>query len=204
MTPPPTNTLPDDISALKALLLEKDKRISLLEEQVRLLRHKRFAASSEKSDEQAELFNEAEAAGSIPEADLDENTDDAETETIQYERRKSRGRKSLPADLPRVRIEHDLSDVEKVCDCGCALTHIGEDTSEQLDIIPATVQVLVHARLKYACKACESTCMYRRITRTAHSKEQCEPRPTGVYRYREIPRCAAAAPPRSHLQTDGN
>jgi transposase len=66
MTPPPTNTLPDDISALKALLLEKDKRISLLEEQVRLLRHKRFAASSEKSDEQAELFNEAEAAESIP------------------------------------------------------------------------------------------------------------------------------------------
>ena len=147
----------DDIHSLKALLLEKDKRISLLEEQVRLLRHKRFAASSEKPDEQAELFNEAEAAESIPEEDLDENTDDAKTETIQYERRKSRGRKSLPADLPRVRIEHDLPDAEKVCDCGCALTHIGEDTSEQLDIIPAKIQVLQHARLKYACKACEST-----------------------------------------------
>jgi transposase len=57
----------DDIHSLKALLLEKDlrlnekdKRISLLKEQVRLLKHKRFAASSEKSDDQAELFNEAE------------------------------------------------------------------------------------------------------------------------------------------------
>jgi len=59
--------------------------------------------------------------------------------------------------LPHVRIEHALADADKVCECGCALTHIGEDTSEQLDIIPATVQVLVHARLKYACKACEST-----------------------------------------------
>jgi transposase len=147
----------DDIHSLKALLLEKDKRISLLEEQVRLLKHKRFAASSEKSDDQAGLFNEAAAAEPVPEEDLNENTDDAETETIQYERRKSRGRKALPADLPRVRIEHDLSDADKVCTCGCALTHIGEDTSEQLDIIPAKIQVLQHARLKYACKACEST-----------------------------------------------
>jgi transposase len=157
MTTRPTTPSPDDILSLKALLLEKDKRISLLEEQVRLLKHKRFAASSEKSDGQAELFNEAEAAEPVPEEDLNENTDDAETDTIQYERRKSRGRKALPADLPRVRIEHDLSDADKVCECGCALTHIGEDTSEQLDIIPAKIQVLQHARLKYACKACEST-----------------------------------------------
>jgi transposase len=49
------------------------------------------------------------------------------------------------------------TDADKVCECGCALTHIGEDTSEQLDIIPAKIQVLQHARLKYACKACEST-----------------------------------------------
>ena len=87
MTTRPSTPSSDDIHSLKALLLEKDKRISLLEEQVRLLRHKRFAASSEKSDGQAELFNEAEAAEPAPEDDLDENTDDAETETIQYERR---------------------------------------------------------------------------------------------------------------------
>lgn len=164
MTTRPATSSSDDINSLKVLLLEKDrrlnekeKRISLLEEQLRLLRHKRFAASSEKSDGQAELFNEAEAAELTSEGDVDENTDDVETETIQYERRKSRGRKSLPADLPRVRIEHDLNDADKVCDCGCALTHIGEDTSEQLDIIPAKIQVLQHARLKYACKACEAT-----------------------------------------------
>ncbi len=58
--------------------------------------------------------------------------------------------------MPRVRIEHDLADADKVCGCGCALTHIGEDSGEQLDIIPAKIQVLQHARLKYACKACES------------------------------------------------
>jgi hypothetical protein len=38
---------------------------------------------------------------------LDDNTDDAETETIQYERRIFCGRKSLPAAFPRVRIEYN-------------------------------------------------------------------------------------------------
>ncbi|MBQ0795726.1 IS66 family transposase zinc-finger binding domain-containing protein, partial [Zhongshania sp.] len=146
----------DDVPSLKALLLEKDrslnekdKRISLLEEQVRLLKHKRFGASSEKSDDQAELFNEVEATDVSLENDAEmddafdaDNTAVVETDTIQYERRKSRGRKPLPEDLPRVRIEHDLADSDKICDCGCALTRIGEDISEQLDIIPATVQVL--------------------------------------------------------------
>jgi transposase len=57
--------------------------------------------------------------------------------------------------LPRVRIEHDLTGEEKICQCGCQKTCIGEETSEQLDIIPAVIQVLVHARKKYACKNCE-------------------------------------------------
>lgn len=155
----------DDIHRLKALLLEKDrrltekdKRIALLEEQLRLFRHQRFAASSEKSAAQAELFNEAEAFEAAAEESVDaEDSGDSATETLSYERRKPRGRKPLPADLPRVRIEHDLAEADKVCDCGCALTHIGEELSEQLDIIPATVQVLQHARQKYACKACEAT-----------------------------------------------
>ncbi|WP_022949977.1 IS66 family transposase [Methylohalobius crimeensis] len=60
MTALPTPSLPDDIDALKALLLEKEQRIHLLEEQLRLLKHQRFGHRSEKSDRQGELFNEAE------------------------------------------------------------------------------------------------------------------------------------------------
>jgi transposase len=48
----------------------------------------------------------------------------------------------LPDYLPRVRIEHALPESEKTCACGCGLTRIGEDTSEQLDIVPAQVRVL--------------------------------------------------------------
>ena len=44
---------------------------------------------------------------------------------------KKRGRKPLPAHLPRQRVEHDLLECEKVCRC-CqgALHRMGEETSE--------------------------------------------------------------------------
>lgn len=155
MTAQLAQSLPEQIEALQALLLKREQRINLLEEQVRLLKHQRFGKSSEQSDRQAELFNEAEA-GDTAEDDAEDDTTDAPTETITYQRTTRPRRKPLPADLPRVRIEHDLPEAEKVCACGCQLSPIGEATSEQLDIIPATIRVLVHARRKYACKRCES------------------------------------------------
>ena len=38
---------------------------------------------------------------------------------------------------------------------GCQRKKIGEETSEQLDIIPAKIQVIRHIRPKYACPECE-------------------------------------------------
>ncbi|WP_374693689.1 IS66 family transposase zinc-finger binding domain-containing protein [Microbulbifer sp. TB1203] len=35
------------------------------------------------------------------------------------------------------------------------MQEIGEGISEQLDIIPAKIQVIQNVRKKYACKACE-------------------------------------------------
>ena len=51
---------------------------------------------------------------------------------------------------------HDIKEEDKVCSCGCELKKIGEETSEQLDIKPAEIQVIRHIRPKYACPACES------------------------------------------------
>lgn len=44
-------------------------------------------------------------------------------------------RKPLPSNLSRVRKESELQ-----CSCGCTLTEIDEDVSEQLDIIPDKFQ----------------------------------------------------------------
>ena len=57
--------------------------------------------------------------------------------------------------MPQVEHVYDLSDNEKLC--GCMMSQIGERVSEQLDIEPATVQVIRYIRYKYACKCCEDT-----------------------------------------------
>ena len=153
--------LPDDVDTLKQMILaqqdtlaQKQDRIQLLEEHIILFNHREFGKSSEKCSQQTELFDEAENEVDN-DAPLSAEGIDSEAEKSTATKAKS-GRKPLPKSLPRVRIEHDLSAAEKTCECGCQKACIGEDTSEQLDIIPAVIQVLVHARKKYACKHCEN------------------------------------------------
>jgi len=157
-------TLPDDVKTLKDLVLNQqdllgrqETLIQALTEQIRLLKHHRFGSSSEKiSPDQLALFNEAELL------DLD-NKDQTETHDedlgeveVSSHKRKRGQRNSLPEELPRVRVEHDLSAEEKICDCGCEKKRMGEETSEQLEIIPQQVRVIHNVRFKYACPSCEA------------------------------------------------
>jgi transposase len=150
-----TSTLPDDIDALKQLVVTQQQRISVLEEYIRLHKHRQFGASSEQAPGQNDLFNEAEVA--IHEDDASaEPAPAVDPPAAPDDTSRQRGhRKPLPAELPRVRIEHDLNEADKRCACGCERVCIGEETSEQLDIIPAQVRVLVQVRKQYACRACE-------------------------------------------------
>ena len=134
----------------------KEQRITTLEEYIRLQKLKRFAASSEKSVLQQEMFNEAELSVAAEDLLNEQEQPDSDTkESSSTAPKKKAGRKPLPPELPRRRIEYDVPETEKVCACGCMRECIGEQTSEQLEIIPATLQVLVHVRKKYACKHCE-------------------------------------------------
>lgn len=122
-----------EIETLKQTLHERDQRIALLEEKLRLALHKRFAASSEKAPAgQLNLFNEAEAISA-------EAVAEKATTTVPEHKRKKRGRKPLPDHIPRTRIEHDIPEHEKICACGCRKSCIGEAVSEQLDIVPAKI-----------------------------------------------------------------
>lgn len=70
--------------------------------------------------------------------------------------RKGHGRTMFPKHLPRHFIHHELKGSERQCDCcGSFMNHIGEQTSEQLEVIPAKVYVIQHIRHKYACKTCQ-------------------------------------------------
>jgi transposase len=57
--------------------------------------------------------------------------------------------------LPREEVLHDIPEQEKICGCGQRLVRIGEETSEQVEIIPQQIKVIRHVRPKYACKNCE-------------------------------------------------
>lgn len=128
----------------------KDQRIKLLEELVHTLRHRQFGASSEQQpDLQQPLFNEAEAI------ECEAETEEPAPVEVAGHQRKPR-RPSLPDTLPREEVVHDLEAAEKVCPHdGSTLQHIGDETSEQLEYIPATVKVIRHLRRKYACPCCE-------------------------------------------------
>lgn len=59
--------------------------------------------------------------------------------------------------MPRVREEHDIRDDEKNCSCcGGGLHRIGEEVTEQLDIVPAKIRVIQNVRFKYGCRSCEN------------------------------------------------
>ena len=146
-------TLPDDTAELKQMLVDfqdhYDKETDILREQIRHLRAQLFGRKSEKiipedGPQPLPLFDMPEPEG------LDE---DEEEVHVPGHTRKKRGRKALPADLPRIERIHDIDD--KTCGCGCELSRIGEEVSEQLDILPAQVRVIRHIRPKYACRNCE-------------------------------------------------
>lgn len=141
------------------MLREQVTEIEQLREQVALLKALYYARKSEKlrpaqaNSYQFSLFDEAEfVTRSEPVVH-----EEAELSNIPAHTRKKRGRKPLNPDFPREDVLIDLPEEQKVCPCGCALTRIGEEISEKLDIIPQKVIVKRYIRPKYACKACEGT-----------------------------------------------
>jgi transposase len=138
-------------------LNEYQAKIVALEERIRQLLQEYYGTRSEKHVEpQADnAFDEAQTTE-------DESAEiDAAEQEIQipaHTRKKcGGGRKPLPADLPRVEMVYTIEEAQKQCACGAVLTKISDERGEQLDIIPAKIQVLVHIRETFACKTCEDT-----------------------------------------------
>ena len=79
------------------------------------------------------------------------------SESAAKPRRHRQARKSLPAELPRREILHDVEPAEKICPCcGKEKARIGEDVTELLEVVPAQVYVERHVRPKYACPSCKN------------------------------------------------
>jgi transposase len=162
----------------ETLIKNQADMIAHLRHQIDLFRLAQFGKKTEKgtlpdetSPQQAFEFDEAEAS---PEGLVIEET--PQTETVTYTRnKKGTGRKPLPRSLPYIEKIHDLSEAEKLCPCGCALTCIGEERSEQLDIVPQMTFRVVHIRKKYACKNCEDTIQLTKLPEQPLPKSMAAP-----------------------------
>ena len=68
---------------------------------------------------------------------------------------KGHGRAVLPENLPCEVIQLDVPDSEKICSCcGKDRIRMGEDTRDELDIIPPQFIKRRYIRPKYACRTC--------------------------------------------------
>ncbi|MCL6251537.1 IS66 family transposase [Altererythrobacter sp. KTW20L] len=158
--------LPDDLDALRALVLEQartltdltdakskaDARIERLQAILEAFQRYRFGRKSEQLDpDQFELALEdiETALGSVHAAR------DAAMPRPEGDRPRKTNRGSLPAHLERIEQVIDVEDKACSC-CGGALHQISEDVSERLDVVPTTFRVLVTRRPRYGCRSCES------------------------------------------------
>ena len=139
-------------------LRQKDLKIEALSLELLHLRRLRYGVKNEAlPTEQRDLFDETLAADiAAAEAHL-EAIQVAPVEVPKTPRppRAGAGRQPLPAHLPRIEVRHDLEDCA-CAECGATRVKIGEEISEQLDVIPAQFQVIRHIRPQYACRACET------------------------------------------------
>ena len=136
------------IADLNATVEEQQNYIAALREQIRSLKTHVFGRSSERfapDSTQTTLFSFPEVTAPHKE----------ETQHIAaHDRKKPSGRKPLPEDLPRERIEYEAEDIICPC-CGEEMPRIGEDITEELEYIPARFVVIEHAKVKRACPKCK-------------------------------------------------
>src|SRR5665811_893699 len=173
------SVLPHDIEALKTLLVvqqnahvavvaamhqeavairqEAHDYVMRMLEQAILARQRMFGTSSEQMSAQSRLFDEAEVLAQTSTeaqdtAPIEPLQPLADVQSSKPDVKPARGKRvALATGLPRVDVVHDVPEAERTCACGTAMVEIGQDISEQLDIVPMQVRVLRHIRKRYGC-----------------------------------------------------
>jgi len=150
--------LKKEVEQLKAERARYCERAVLLEEELRWIRAQYFGSVSQKQDaaavnpDQRMLFNEAEVLAAI--AAAEEAHQQRATKVDAHERKHTGGRKAIPKHFPRIPIEHDLAEAQKLCTkCPTPhpLTRIGHERRECYRFEPPKISVEEHIRWTYAC-----------------------------------------------------
>ncbi len=162
----PTVDLPEDVSTLHAMVRqllsdahERNRQIDDLQSQLEWFKRHVFGRRSEKlSPNQLTLFQEmtADQCEDEEQDTASEESNHGLTDSSGKPKKHLNGRRPLPEDLPRERIEYHPAKEDLICSC-CGQTKqaIGEEVTEELDYVPASFVVRQHCRVKYACKNCQ-------------------------------------------------
>ncbi|WP_146851828.1 IS66 family transposase, partial [Acidomonas methanolica] len=162
--------LPDDLAALKAIIMAQqveiarlstserayDALIQSLKIRIARLQKQKFGTSSEKIEREVEqlelLLEDVEIA--IAAADTTPEPEEKEGDDAATSPRRRRGKPRVSETTPRERIVLDPG--ETCSACGGPLRLVGEDVAEILEFIAAKLKVVETARLKKSCRQCET------------------------------------------------
>jgi transposase len=155
--PPTAAALPDDPALLKQinrelldLVGQLQAKNDRLRQELEPLRRRLAGHKSEKlHPDQPLLFSELTAA-----TPSDIQVSPALAADGQPSKRRGHGRNRLNPQLRRDRRVYVLDENERRCPCGGVCEKFGEEISEQLDYVPASLFVIEHVRTKYACPKC--------------------------------------------------
>lgn len=154
----PETPLPDDPVILQQMIREllhllqseRRDREQLQHRLDQLLRRLYGPRSEQRNPDQPLLFAEPDNPSPSPSAPTSPSPPPRSPSP-----KRGHGRRKLPEHLPRRRVVHDLNELDKLCPC-CTMPRvpIGEEISERLDYVPASLFVVEHVRPKYVCRRC--------------------------------------------------
>lgn len=123
---------------------------------VSYLQRAKFGAKSEKlNPDQLQLaLEEMEQAAAAATAAKEQDVEGEDEKSKRKKKPRTPLRGALPSHLPREHVTVEPEDKRCPC-CSGELHVIGEDVSEQLDVIPAQFKVIVTHLPKYGCRSCE-------------------------------------------------
>jgi transposase len=154
--------LPDDPVVLKRMLAEllealhrRDHELQQVQHRMDQLLRRLYGPRAERFDPNQPLLfaappAEATVAVVATEPTVAEDTDAPATP------RRGHGRQRLPQHLVREPRVYALTEAERCCPCcGVVRVPLGQQTCEQLEYVPASLRVIEHVQITYACPRCE-------------------------------------------------
>ncbi|STU45195.1 IS66 family element, transposase [Klebsiella pneumoniae] len=138
--------------ALLEKLADREREIDHLQAQLDKLRRMNFGSRSEKVSRR---IAQMEADLNRLQKESDTLTGRVDDPAVQRTLRQTRTRKPFPESLPRD--EKRLRPAGSCCpECGGALSYLGEDAAEQLELMRSAFRVIRTVREKHACTKCDA------------------------------------------------